>query len=155
MWTTIALYGGCIAVAWFLQNCLHELAHLVALWVRLGKKPKKLIPWPHKYEGRWYWARCESGAYNLLADPLIHSAPLWVALFQMLIAAPVVLTWVATGWPTESPYYLFAFAVAPLVDAAWWWAGRWLGNSADLDRDYWRWFHARVAQIERDDSWYK
>ena len=47
----------CLPPFWFLQNCIHELSHGLTLYSSGCRF--KIIPWPSKYKGRWYFALCQ------------------------------------------------------------------------------------------------
>jgi len=137
----------CILVAWFLQNVLHELSHLYSGWRYEGRKPKKLIPWPHMFEGRFYWARYECGeatVKNVFYEMKRHSAPLATALIQPMVV-------VAVGMLLESygvlPVYVLPFFVAPLVDALVWFWGYFMNREGT---DGYRW--KQVLGEERSEK---
>jgi hypothetical protein len=124
-----------VPVAWFLQNCVHELSHLLVGLVWEGRKPMGFYPYPHKHNGKWYFARYQSGAATkpgrshrpCLIAPffggLIWSA-LWTALL-LFVASP--------SWRI----FLLPAAITGLVDAGWWWRGYFWGRPT-TDGKRWR-----------------
>lgn len=123
-------------VAWFCQNVTHELSHLWSGWLWEGRRPKKLIPWPHKHQGRWYWARYESDVALKNGSPRHrHSAPLRWASIQFITSMTIycVTVWKGIdGW-----IYLTPFVLAPLVDACVWMWG-YLLDRKDTDGVRWK-----------------
>jgi hypothetical protein len=111
------LLAGLFLVAWFMQNVLHELSHLVIGWVVEGRKPKKLIPWPHKFEGKFYFARYECGpATKLLGEATWrHAAPLLMACFEMAMC--LILSQVGT----PQVWFIPVSAVAVIDSLVWSW----------------------------------
>lgn len=46
-------------VAFFLWAVVHEAAHILAAHVLVGVRTCVIVPFPHRKDGRWYWARAE------------------------------------------------------------------------------------------------
>jgi hypothetical protein len=122
-----------VPVAWLLQNCLHEFSHLVIGWIDQGLKPIGFYPWPHYYEGNFYFARCVQGEPAQLDKPhkLRWLAPFIFCIIQMILLVvlylciPVLRLW------------LIPFLVCSIVDCVWWWRGFFFGkNTCDAKR--WR-----------------
>jgi hypothetical protein len=122
-------------LAWFWQNVVHELSHLVTGWTLEGRRPLKLVPVPHRYQGRWYWARYESGPATRADADLYehhrHSAPFEWASYQAGISLVVFGALAISsglgvfGVEVESDLrrpmvWLVPFIVCSLVDMAVW-----------------------------------
>jgi hypothetical protein len=110
------LFVGLVLFAWFWQNLAHELSHLVVGWFIEGRKPKKLIPWPHKFEGRFYFARYENGpATKGGSSSWRHIAPmLWDAIQVTVSYSLLIFLSMATF------LYISPFVFAPLIDTLFW-----------------------------------
>jgi hypothetical protein len=109
------LLAGLFIVAWFMQNVLHEVSHLMLGWIVEGRKPTKMIPWPHKFGGKFYFSHYECGpATKLLGSPAWrHAAPLLMVCSEM--TACLVL-----AKATEQHIWFLPWAVAAIVDALVW-----------------------------------
>ena len=74
LWITLGLI---VAIATFFSwTIIHELCHLAAL--RLVKAPLvryKIVPYPHKYDGKFYWGRIT----YMLEEPLDKKQQVWVS----------------------------------------------------------------------------
>jgi hypothetical protein len=115
-----------VPVAWFLQNCLHELSHLLVGWVWNGRKPLGFYPYPHKHEGQFYFARCTWGATTKperSPRPALI-APFFAGVFWASLAAGILLFVASPSWRI----FVLPFGVTGLVDAAWWWRGYFWGG---------------------------
>lgn len=106
--------------AWILQNALHESSHLLVGWIVEGRKPTGLYFWPHTHYGQFYFSRYTSGVATKSGSP----TPRFIAPF-----------WAATGWAALSlslgfviHVLFFAFTLAALVDALWFWRGYFYGS---------------------------
>jgi len=127
-----------VPVAWFLQNCLHELSHLVVGWLSEGRKPLGFWPYPHKHEGRFYFARFSSGPPSDLNFD-------WRKKHRLVFIAPFLVgaVWVASSlvaFLMLSPHHrVFALPTAAtgLVDALWFWRGYFWGSDR-CDGKRWR-----------------
>lgn len=130
----------CVPVAWLVQNCLHELSHLL-VGLFQGLKPSGYYPYPHKHEGRFYFSRYSFDYSSLKPyqlDGFIrphnprHIAPffagmLWSGVFVGLMFLV----------PVTYRIFLLPFAVFGLIDALWFWRGFfWGGEFCDGKR--WR-----------------
>jgi hypothetical protein len=105
--------------AWLWQNTSHELSHLWSGYLWEGRKPLKLIFWPHKYKGKFYFARYESGeATQLGSESHRHIAPLWWAIRQQFSFLVVIVALIITGYPDW--VYMLPFFICPTVDALVW-----------------------------------
>jgi hypothetical protein len=110
------LFIGLIFLAWFWQNLAHELSHLVVGWFVEGRKPKKLIFWPHKFEGRFYFARYKNGlatkngksSWRHLAPVLLDAIQITI-IYSIFIFVPVTSVFLYT-----SPF-VFALFIDMLV----------------------------------------
>ena len=117
---TWLIVAGLFLVAWFWQNVSHELSHLYNGWLWEGIKPLKLIPWPHKHEGRFYFARYEGGiATRSGSEEHRHIAPLWWAINQQVLFLAVIAVDVFLN-SAEHWIYFFPFFVCPSVDSLVW-----------------------------------
>jgi len=119
---------GLFLLAWLWQNISHELSHLWNGFLWEGRKPTKLIFWPHKHEGRFYFARYESGtATRMGSESHRHIAPLWWGIRQQFVFLVVMVVLRMTeesgskGW-----LYVLPFFICPSVDVAVWLWGAWM-----------------------------
>jgi hypothetical protein len=129
-WWAIAV----VPVAWFLQNCIHELSHLLVGWVWNGRKPLGFYPYPHKHDGKWYFARCTWGPSTNDRSPrpaLI--APFFAGMIWATLWTVILLTVASESWRI----FLVPPAATGLVDAAWWWRG-YLWGRPGCDGQLWR-----------------
>lgn len=129
------LFIGLALVAWFCQNVTHELSHLWSGWLWEGRRPKKLIPWPHMYEKRFYWARYDSGPPSKNGTPRHrYSAPLRWACVQFCVSISLFCVLIIRqddGWA-----YFLPFLLAPLIDSSVWMWG-YLLNRPGTDGALW------------------
>lgn len=103
------LFLALIPVAWFTQNLLHELSHLIVGFLVEGRKPRKLIPWPTKQEGRWYFAYYECGPATKEGSSIArHYSPILMFYFEGM-----ALTWATS-------YYALPFKIAAIIDCFVW-----------------------------------
>lgn len=106
-----------LPVAWLWQNFIHELSHGIALYHYHKKRVLGLHPYPHKHEGIFYFARVCVEPYILPGHPMVHAAPLWGALVQvigvLLIGAPLLILF-------EHYWHLVLLFAIPCVDVLWW-----------------------------------
>jgi hypothetical protein len=130
------IFVGLFLVAWFWQNVTHGFSHLFAGWLWEGRKPLKLIPWPHKYKGKFYFSRYEGDVALKNGSPTHrHSAPIHGAIIQVAITMGVFVGGVLEG--IAGIYYLVPFIIAPVVDASVWMRG-YLRNKPGTDGARWR-----------------
>lgn len=130
------LFIGLALVAWLWQNITHELSHLWSGWLWEGRRPKKLIFWPHVFEGRFYWSRYESDVPMKNGSPRHrHSAPLRWASVQFAVATAIYCMMAYRG--LEGVAYMAPFTLAPLVDALVWMWG-YLTERKDTDGARWK-----------------
>jgi hypothetical protein len=105
-----------VVVAWFWQTLAHELSHLIVGWFVEGRKPKVLIPWPHKFQGRFYFARYKNGSATKTGSAsLRHMAPIFWAAIQITIVYTLLLF-----VPISVFVYLSPFVFCPLIDVLFW-----------------------------------
>lgn len=126
-WTLIPT----LLAGWFWQNCVHELSHLLFIWILHSKKPKGFYPYPHKYEGRFYFARYRCEPYQYPGHPFVHAAPLFGASAQALL---VVFAYFFFPWDTW-PYFA-TLLLCPAVDVLWWYRGFWWGRQGTDGQRY-------------------
>lgn len=110
-----------IPIAWFVQNCIHEGSHLLFGWLEEGRKPLEFKPWPHRFEGRFYFARYAMGEATkdgLTCICIRHAAPVLVnSIYITLMSVLTVL------------HMVFAiFVLCTLVDLAFWVYGFYWGS---------------------------
>ncbi len=112
--------AGLVLVAWVGQNVTHELAHLWTGWTWEGRKPLKLVPVPHRYQGQWYWARYECGPATRTASPRHrHIAPVrWAFAQAWTVVCAILLAWVFDAGTLVM--YLVPFLACPVVDLLVW-----------------------------------
>lgn len=109
----------CIA-AYFVQNCIHELSHLFAWNMLEGRKPVKFVPYPHKYRGRWMFARCQAGPKQYFTDIpwFVYIVPFWSAIIWFFIWG--LCFFQMLGY-YEHVWYFIPFMVCGLLDALFFW----------------------------------
>lgn len=109
----VLLYVVVILFAWFLQNMTHELSHLLVGKIVEGRKIIKIVPWPHKHNGSFYFARCEYGPATKKGSPKFrHAAPLMGCAVIFLIGVILsISTW---------KLFMLAFVICPIVDCCVW-----------------------------------
>ncbi len=143
IWTWYVL---CVLpVAWFLQLCVHEASHLFAGWYFEGLTPTGFYPYPHKHEGRWYFARYTMGpprvpgwdveAWGEYQSPfpnVRHIAPVWGASIVLLGSVLAVLL----VEPDRSVWCLPTL-VCSIVDIFFFWYSYFFG-SEQSDGKRWR-----------------
>ena len=109
LWLALAL-----PVVWFVQNCVHESSHLLFGWLIEGRKPLEFKPWPHRFEGRFYFARCVMG--EATKDGWVvyrHAAPPTVNSIYMCLMGLCILIHAVFG----------VFAFCALIDTLFWFYG--------------------------------
>ena len=116
-------------LAWLMQNCIHELSHLVVGWRVCGDKPTGFYPYPHFYEGKFYFARYEAWLGEK-DHYLKHIAPFYAAVIWVWFVGINYLIFNHVG------LYVLPFAVCGSVDAVWWVLG---ALSKNPENDYNRW----------------
>jgi len=96
-WGIVAVVGAWVTLL------LHELAHCVCVWIE-GGRVTAFRPYPHLYEGHFFWGRMSWESEKPLAMPkLFHGAP-------ALIKAPFFLTlWLSLGLLVWLPLLAAAF----------------------------------------------
>jgi len=106
-----------IPVAWFMQNLMHELSHLLVGWIVEGRKPLGVYPYPHRYRSRFYFSRYISGEASEFASPKPrHIAPFFAGLFWFFLMSLVVYL-----VPTEWKIFFIIFPLVGLIDAGFFW----------------------------------
>jgi hypothetical protein len=113
-----------ILSAW-LQLVIHELSHVVVGKIRCGHTPIKIVPWPSRSGGRWYFARWEYLVGDR-KDPLCLTelSPVLAGVLEILI---VLIVGLFVGWTMR--LFLLPLGVTALIDIAWWWRGYLWGSS--------------------------
>lgn len=130
-----------LPLAWLLQNVVHEASHLLFACGFHNRKPLGLWPYPHKYAGKFYFARSswsgapEKGKY----DPLWLS-PLLGTVVVAMSAGIVMLAYL--GCP-DVKYGASAFIMCAFVDTLWWVEG-FLWGAPHRDGKRWRYGHERA-----------
>jgi hypothetical protein len=113
-----------LLIAWLVQNTIHEVSHLLAGWIFEGRKPLGLWPYPHRYQGRWYFARYRSGPAKR-SDPTAtrHIVPFYAGLIWITVSlfAAVLL-------PEHLWLYCMPFTLCATVDALFFWWGFYWGS---------------------------
>jgi hypothetical protein len=119
---------GLFLLAWFWQNLSHELAHLWNGFLWEGRKPLKLVPWPHVYQQRFYFARYESGvATRMGPESHRHIAPLWWGIRQQFIClGAMVMFKTMDGGGSKNWLYVLPFFICSSVDVGFWLWGAWM-----------------------------
>jgi hypothetical protein len=114
-WWVLAL----VPVAWLVQNMLHEGSHLLWGWVQ-GLKPLGFWPYPHKHNGKFYFARC-----RMEPDPEPHlkANPRHIAPFLTGASLVVILAILLFVVPRGARIWMLPFIATNLVDAFWFWRG--------------------------------
>jgi hypothetical protein len=115
-----------VPVAWFLQNCVHELSHLLVGWIWEGRKPLGFWPYPHKHNRKWYFARCLSGAPTKTgrSPKPRYIAPFYAGLLWSAFWTFILLLVASPNWRI----FLVPAVATGLVDAGWWWRGFFWGK---------------------------
>jgi hypothetical protein len=130
MITTIILLVIITLVVWFLQNLIHEGSHLIVGKIVEGRKPLKLIPFPHIYNGRLYFARYENGPPTKAGSPIYrHAAPLIAGLYMIFVGVCLTVFF----WEI----YFVPLVVCPAVDCFVWLWG-YIRNSKGTDGYFYR-----------------
>lgn len=134
-----------VPVAWFVQNCIHELSHLVVGWVWEGRKPLGFWPYPHKHGGKWYFARCLSGeaAIKGRSPRPRYIAPFYAGMLWSIVWTIHLVFMCTDAWRI----FVLPFAVTGFIDAAWWWRGYFWGRLT-CDGQRWKW-HDNVPPARR------
>lgn len=104
-WWHAALFViGSAVPLFFLWAAAHELAHYLAVRA-FASVDAQFYLWPHRHEGRWYWARVRwtySGPERLSAQQLawVFWAPRWADLLAvaLLPLGPLMGDWGALAW---------------------------------------------------------
>jgi len=110
-----------IPVAWFIQNMLHEGSHLLFGWFYEGRIPTGFYPWPHKYKGRFFFARYSSGPPSkntgyLKSEKPRHIAPFIIGMVVLTICLICIFV-----TPAAISLYFVPFAIASLIDCLFFW----------------------------------
>jgi len=95
VWLTILF----ALLLWFFQNVQHEGAH--ALVVRLaGGQIVRFRPWPHRHEGRFYFASVGYRIHELppSLEGLVNAAPLLWNTLALLIMGILMQEIEPVGW---------------------------------------------------------
>jgi len=118
-WWFLAILPG----AWFLQNCLHELSHLIYALFYEGHKPIGFWPYPHTHNGRFYFARYKIHTDGKPADRLRHIVPFWQGVFCV-----ISLFIMSTLVKEENRIFILPFIITNFVDALFFWWGYFWGS---------------------------
>jgi hypothetical protein len=124
-----------IPVAWFLQNIIHEGGHLFVAWEN-GWKVKGFWPYPHKWNGRWYFARCQwsrmgpSSGWNAVLKKVCISPFFTGLMWAVLCSLAIVLV------PSWLRIFGIPFVIAGLFDAGFFWWGYFWGSEMSDGRRY-------------------
>lgn len=130
-----------VPVAWFVQNCVHELSHLI-VGLFQGLKPTGFYPYPHKHNGKWFFARY-TFEYPDNLTPIqinkltrIHNpryiSPFYAGLIWCGLFVGIILL-VPSSWRI----FFVPFVACGLVDALWFWRGYFWGREGN-DGQRWR-----------------
>lgn len=125
----------CLPIAWFLQNIIHESSHLFAGWLFEGRKAIKLIPYPHYYNDRFYFARYEAGeATNYLwpGEAARHVSPTWAAAIWIFLVGFIFVKFLPISWV----YIIWPFLITAAVDIGFWWYGYFFGSEYSDGKRY-------------------
>lgn len=123
------LFFASLLAAWFIQNCLHELSHLIFAWLFEGLKPKGFWPYPHFYKGRFFFARYKTRKIETVNKGR-HIAPFWSGL--VFVWAFSVVVFFADN---ETKIYYLAFVITNTIDALFfWWGYIWGSEFSDGKR---------------------
>lgn len=123
-WWVIAF----VPIAWFVQNCIHELSHLIVGWFREGMKPLGFYPYPHRHNGTTYFARyrCTNSTRHD-EKGYRHIAPFYFGLAWALITL-IVFCFLSKDYRI----FVLPFTVCGLVDAGFfWWGYKWGSYKCD------------------------
>lgn len=129
VWWDLVAALAVLPLAWLVQNLVHEGAHLVVGWVVEGRRPTVLIPWPHRYDGRFYFARCDSGPATKPGSPKARFlAPLKAAKILAVVALVATgisleAAWTVPAWGVHVWALIVPFFLCPFVDLHWWMRG--------------------------------
>jgi hypothetical protein len=129
-----------IIPSWFLRNCYHELSHLIVGRLHEKRDIKGFWPWPHCFNGRFYFSRYRLGwpkkglslkALNSNHWPR-HIAPFYADLLLLVaLGAAMILS-----SPVARPWFLPPMGAA-VIDAFWFWRGYFWGSEG-CDGKRWR-----------------
>lgn len=116
-----------VFTSWFVQNCLHEGSHLLFAYLLRGWKPREFCPYPHKHNGRWYFARCR------YTRPIRQPIPEWIHIAPAIAGWWWGCTWSiiasVTWWFGGYGWYLaFIPAGMGFFEIVWFWIGYMWGS---------------------------
>ncbi len=119
-----------IPVFWFLQNVYHEGSHAIFGFLVEGRELLGFYPYPHKHDGRFYFARYHYGPATKdgSASPR-YLAPVWAGLWVCLVMLAFFLF-------TKIGIYLIPATIG-FVDFLWFWRGYFWGSKR-CDGKRWR-----------------
>lgn len=132
-----------LPITFFVWCLIHELAHAIIAWRHPEAKSVRIIPWPHRYSGKFYFARTEfylpaSLSYSLKITAktmglFFYVAP-WVADF---IAIALLLA----GWEDWNVYtkVVLAGGIVDLITAS-------IGRTDNSDLSY-------AAMVHNNSKW--
>ncbi len=129
IWSWWALLA--LPVAWFIQNCLHELSHFVFAWRVEGLKPLGFWPYPHFYDDRFWFARYKvDGGGEKREHRWRNITPFWSGFFYTVsFSIMLVLA------KEENRIFILPFIIANVVDALFfWWGYIWGSELSDGKR---------------------
>lgn len=124
-----------IPIAWLVQNVLHELSHLIAAYISFNASPKIFKPYPHMYNGRFYFARTEfKYDYKDFRDAIIDPSTVDIAPFISGIFWAGLLTLLSLGFNTLC---LLSFIACNIIDSLFFWY-TYIWGSFKSDGKKWR-----------------
>lgn len=95
----IATYALTFLASWLYVTVMHEVSHVLVAW-KDGATKVRIYPWPHRHEGKLYFARYSyegieyKGAHNLIdyAPVFMDCLTVGIAmLFSVLVFGPTHL----------------------------------------------------------------
>lgn len=106
-----------LALCLFLNTFLHEMSHVLASMTLFECRVRKFLPFPHFFEGRFYFGMVHI-EYRNLGDPMMEDPR-----FAIVYAAPRLLNiFCAILFPIlvslDSPLFVSMFVGANLIDFA-------------------------------------
>lgn len=100
----------------FVQFSLHEISHIIFGHIFEGRKPKKIWPYPHRFNGKFYFARYEMyEATKVGNEHMVPISPLISGLVYYIITMLILFI------IREKNIYLFSFAAFNAADCLFFW----------------------------------
>jgi hypothetical protein len=103
----------CVFPLWFLQNCIHELSHGLTLYSSGCRF--KIVPYPSKYNKKWYFAICH---WTKWANPSNNMIALMNIMPRISNFVFIALSYILM-FSIQNQYLssiLFVFVLCNLVD---------------------------------------